>query len=197
MLHKWTTRRGWAQRLAGLAGLATVFGFIASCEREKREFQAPAPAANVTRVVRLSTLQPGEHEPEVTVKNAYEQNAFAMSEGKTLFSSFNCTGCHAHGGGDIGPPLMDDRWVYGSDPGQIYLTIVQGRPNGMPSFGGKLTEDQVWKLVAYVRSMSGLVRFDAAPGREDHMQTTKPENSVDRQEPKDYPGTPAGGQRPE
>ena len=30
---------------------------------------------------------------------------------------------------------MDAEWIYGSHPEQIYSDIVQGRPNGMPSFG--------------------------------------------------------------
>ena len=67
----------------------------------------------------------------------------------------NCTGCHAHGGGAIGPPLMDDSWIYGSHPDQIFATIVEGRPNGMPSFRGKLPDYEIWQLAAYVRSLSG------------------------------------------
>ena len=37
--------------------------------------------------------------------------AWHVSEGKRLYDGFNCTGCHAYGGGDIGPPLMDDQWI--------------------------------------------------------------------------------------
>ena len=65
----------------------------------------------------------------------------------------------------MGPPLMDDEWIYGSEPQNIYATIVEGRPNGMPSFRGKIPDQQVWELVAYVRSMSGLLRQDVAPPR--------------------------------
>ena len=31
---------------------------------------------------------------------------------------------------------MDDKWIYGYEPEQIFATISQGRPNGMPAFGG-------------------------------------------------------------
>ena len=63
-----------------------------------------------------------------------------------------------------GPALMDDEWLYGSEPAQhLRRRIVQGRPNGMPSFGGHIPEDQVWQIVAYVRSMSGQLRKDVAP----------------------------------
>jgi cytochrome c oxidase cbb3-type subunit 3 len=84
----------------------------------------------------------------------------------------NCVGCHAHGGGAIGPPLMDEEWIYGSDPSQIFKTIIEGRPNGMPSFRGKLGNQQVWQIVAYVRSLSGLTSKTAASARDDHMRIT-------------------------
>jgi cytochrome c oxidase cbb3-type subunit 3 len=61
---------------------------------------------------------------------------------------------------------------------------VEGRPNGMPAFEGKLTDQQVWQLVAYVRSLSGQLRKDVEPGRSDSMsartapQATPPERPV-------------------
>ena len=72
--------------------------------------------------------------PPPTV-SPFQDNAYGISEGKRLFESFNCVGCHSHGGGGMGPALMDDRWIYGSRPENIYATILEGRPNGMPSFG--------------------------------------------------------------
>ena len=67
----------------------------------------------------------------------YEENAYAIAEGKRLFSAYNCVGCHGHGGGGMGPPLMDDNWIYGEEPEQIFSTLVEGRPNGMPTFGAE------------------------------------------------------------
>lgn len=89
------------------------------------------------------------------VRNPFEGNGAAIAQGRALFHSMNCIGCHASmGGGGIGPPLSDKTWIYGSEPGQIYLTILQGRPNGMPAFGRSLTPESIWKLVAYVRTLS-------------------------------------------
>lgn len=70
---------------------------------------------------------------------------------------------------------MDDKWLYGAEPSNIYDSIMNGRPNGMPPFRGRIPDDQAWQLAAYVRSMSGLARSDAAPGRNDGMQTGEPE----------------------
>jgi cytochrome c oxidase cbb3-type subunit 3 len=51
---------------------------------------------------------------------------------------------------------MDDEWIYGSSSANVYWTIVEGRPQGMPAFGGRIPEDEVWRIAAYVRSLSGL-----------------------------------------
>jgi cytochrome c oxidase cbb3-type subunit 3 len=83
----------------------------------------------------------------------------------------------------MGPPLMDDKWIYGSEPQKIFETIVQGRPNGMPAFGNKIVSDQVWQIVAYVRSMSGLLRKDVAPGRTDDMQVRSQEQATQKAVP--------------
>ncbi|HEU4648899.1 MAG TPA: c-type cytochrome [Gemmatimonadales bacterium] len=159
---------------------------LASCERETRRFREIPPTATETGDVRLTSLQPGVPTTEPTMRSAYAENAYAISEGKRLFTQYNCTGCHAQGGGGIGPPLMDDIWIYGSKPENIYSTIVEGRPNGMPAFGGKVSNQQVWQLVAYVRSMSGLLAKDVSPGRSDDMSVRAQEQST----PKAHP-TPA------
>ena len=76
---------------------------------------------------------------------------------------------------------MDSEWRYGSDPASLFQTIMQGRPNGMPSFGGHIPEDQVWQIVAYVRSMSGQLRQDVAPSRSDTLYPGPPENARNKE----------------
>lgn len=88
----------------------------------------------------------------------------------------------------MGVALMDNRWRYGHRPDDIYRTILEGRPNGMPSFRGRIPEEQVWQLVAYVRSMSGLAPKAAAPGRDDSLAVTKPENERVKAMPHDVAG---------
>ena len=70
---------------------------------------------------------------------------------------------------------MDDQWIYGSAPDAIFATIMNGRPNGMPSFRGRLTEAQAWQLVAYVRSLSGLAPKQAATNRAESLYGAPPE----------------------
>lgn len=86
--------------------------------------------------------------------NPYEGNLVAMQEGRRLFVWYNCYGCHGgHGGGGIGPSLRDPIWRYGGDPAHIFSSIAQGRGQGMPAWGTKIPEEQIWKLVTYIKSM--------------------------------------------
>jgi cytochrome c oxidase cbb3-type subunit 3 len=97
----------------------------------------------------------------------------------------NCAGCHGlAGGGGIGPPLMDAKWIYGADPANIFETIIQGRPNGMPSFRGKLSNDQVWQLASYVRDLAGLHRKDVRNSRSDQMAAVPDEQNRNVQKPR-------------
>ena len=163
-----------------------------ACERETRRFSETPPTADPSRTVRLSPLEPGPTTTGVIAKSAYEDNAYATSQGKRLFTQFNCVGCHANGGGGMGPPLMDAGWLYGGESENVFASIAQGRPNGMPSFGGKVSTQQLWQLTAYVRSLSGQLPKDIAPGRDDHMQRKSQEQQTDPSVPLDTRAKPAG-----
>lgn len=157
------------RRAAFVVLAALAFG---GCERETREFERPAPGAEIAG-----------KEAAVAMVSQYERNAYALASGKRLFSWYNCSGCHANGGGASGPALIDDVWIYGGDPQSVYETIAEGRPNGMPAFKGRIPADQMWQLAAYVRSMAGLAPQDAAPNRDDAFLTRTPESFMDSQKP--------------
>ena len=78
----------------------------------------------------------------------------------------------------MGPALMDDKWIYGSSIENIHATIRDGRPNGMPAFGGRVPDDQIWELAAYVRSLAGKSSKAAAPGRNDDLMPHPSENRL-------------------
>jgi cytochrome c oxidase cbb3-type subunit III len=162
---------------AGLVVLATLA--LAACSRERRTFHDSPPAASVAaesaKVVRSDS--------GVSRDGPYGNNAWALNQGKQLFSAFNCVGCHSHGGGGMGPPLMDSAWIYGFEPANIYATIANGRPNGMPSFKSRITPQQTWELVAYVRSMSGQGSKAARTNRSDEMEVRPAESQTTTQNP--------------
>jgi cytochrome c oxidase cbb3-type subunit III len=144
---------------------------LAACQREKREVR-PSPARVVvfSDAAREDDLQPGGVKTMPQVNNPSHGNAYDISEGQRLFDWYNCSGCHAHGGGAIGPPLIKTEWIYGGEPANLFDTIVKGRPNGMPSWGGRIPEYQVWQLVAFIRSMNNQKPKAATPARPDTIE---------------------------
>jgi cytochrome c oxidase cbb3-type subunit 3 len=190
-----------------LLTIAALCLAIVSCGREVREFRAPAGGWRPAAGASYSSLRPGPRVgmdslpqtpmAEGSAGREVEKNAYALSEGKRLFSAMNCVGCHSHGGGGMGPALMDSVWFYGHEPRQIFASIVEGRPNGMPSFRGRIAEYQVWQLVAYVRSLAGLVPSSAATNRDDDLWHRPPEASTPPQSPHDKPpGAPPATVKP-
>jgi cytochrome c oxidase cbb3-type subunit 3 len=86
--------------------------------------------------------------------NPFANDRSAVGQGRQLFIQFNCVGCHGgRAGGGMGPSLRDVDWIYGNGDAQIFDTIVEGRAHGMPSWGPRLTADQVWMLTAYIKSL--------------------------------------------
>lgn len=103
------------------------------------------------------------------VKNPYTDKADIIAQGKELFVSKACSGCHgAGGGGGMCPPVINDTWVYGSDDTTLFNLVKLGSTGlqakgytrvghenvvgDMPPFAGVVTDDELWKLIAYVRS---------------------------------------------
>ncbi|HEX2692899.1 MAG TPA: c-type cytochrome [Gemmatimonadaceae bacterium] len=91
----------------------------------------------------------------IAVKNPYEGDKKATSTGAQLFIAYNCLDCHgADGSGAMGPSFQDGRWHFGGSPAEVFESIYEGRPDGMPAWGGRISNDQIWMLTAYVRSLS-------------------------------------------
>lgn len=167
-----------------LTALAAALLLLAGCDREKRDYNGPPPkmpkaGVSPTSLTAGGVPLPPPRDPRAAI---YENNAYHISQGKRWYDQYNCYGCHAGGGGgDIGPALTDDEWIYGGSMEQIHATIIEGRPNGMPSFGARLTDSQAWELAAYVRTLAGNVRKDAVPARGDELSTGEPLTQVDPQ----------------
>jgi cytochrome c oxidase cbb3-type subunit 3 len=136
-----------------LAAIAALW--LAGCDRGAQP-ALPAEQADRQGIID-SALSPGSDRSLVSNDPRaaqYYDSADAVNTGKVLFQQFNCSGCHSNGGGGMAPSLMDDEWIYGGRLEQIHQTLVEGRPNGMPAWGGKIPDQQLWQISAYVRSMS-------------------------------------------
>jgi len=105
--------------------------------------------------VPVTHLFPGAQPSTPTIKNPAQGDPKALERGMTYYVSLNCVGCHApNGGGGMGPALSNSLFIYGSQPENIYLSIYQGRPNGMPAWGSVLPDSVIWDLVTYIGKIS-------------------------------------------
>ncbi len=133
------------------AALITVAFFAVACTQKSSD---SAPTGAQPAVTIPVGPVPGPGKAVNLPKNPYEGNEVALREGRQLFVWMNCSGCHGgHGGGGMGPSLRDPVWIYGSADARIFDSIAHGRAHGMPAWGVKLPEDQIWKLVTYIKSM--------------------------------------------
>jgi cytochrome c oxidase cbb3-type subunit 3 len=151
---------------------------LVACEREKRDLRLDPPALEALDAIATMPDEISGAPPDVYVamNRTYEANAYQLSQGKRLYEWFNCTGCHANGGGGVGPAFLDGWWRYGPGPVSIFASIRDGRPHGMPSYRDKLTSEQVWQLAAYVQTIGMYAPRTAAPSREDEIESRPAEN---------------------
>jgi cytochrome c oxidase cbb3-type subunit III len=145
-----------------LLGLALALGAAVSANADPQsappaEAQPAAqaePDGGVENVPVTGLFVNGQKEPPLgELGKQYQGDAQAIAIGATLYDWYNCSGCHFHGAGGIGPAFDDSVWLYGGRIDQIYDSIYQGRPNGMPMWGKLLPSSAIWQLAAYVKSL--------------------------------------------
>src|SRR3954466_3527869 len=126
------------------------------CLRTRTSVAASAMAGPASSCrSRSVTSIPARRRPPPQIKNPVQGDPNAEQRGMTYYVNFNCVGCHApNGGGGMGPALSNNNFTYGSQPENIFLSIYQGRPNGMPAWGGVLPDSVIWDLVTYIGRIS-------------------------------------------
>jgi cbb3-type cytochrome c oxidase subunit III len=77
-----------------------------------------------------------------------------VKQGASIFKKkcMNCHGENAQGG--ICPNLVDDEWKYGGTDDDIYKSISEGRPGGMPNWNETLGEEKIKSVIAYIRNLN-------------------------------------------
>ena len=135
------------------AALVVALALLAACDREDARPAAGAMPANAYFI----GPQPGPDRGLLAASNPYSGNRGALDDGRRLFVWYNCSGCHGdYGGGGMGPSLRDSLWRYGGDDASIFASIAEGRRYGMPSWGSKVPQGQIWEIVTYIQSMRTL-----------------------------------------
>lgn len=110
------------------------------------------------------------------MKNPYAGDAKVAKLGEYEFRA-NCAFCHGLGarGGGRGPDLTRTPKKHGEADADIFNTINNGvsgtamPPNGATQQGVGMTEEEIWQVVTYIRSVekkAGTVSGDAKHGRE-------------------------------
>jgi mono/diheme cytochrome c family protein len=80
--------------------------------------------------------------------NPYTADADAIAQGRRLYRG-TCYICHLEAGGR-GPDLRKSKLQ-----GKNFIRVVINGKKGtqMPAWKGKLTEDEMWKILAYIQSL--------------------------------------------
>ena len=140
--------------------LALALAAVSCHERPASSTAAPkAGSPSLTAENRMAEIPLGDKAtgPDKNVSpvtNPYAGSPQAVEAGKRLFVKMNCAGCHGYTAkGWMGPNLSDKYWRYGGSDDQIYKTLFEGRPQGMPAWGKTLPPEQIWQLVTYIQSL--------------------------------------------
>jgi cytochrome c oxidase cbb3-type subunit 3 len=114
------------------------------------------PEGALARVAIGDIAGMGNNTLATQMKNPYAGDMAAIKEGQELFVGMNCAACHGYDlKGGMGPDLTDTYWRYGGSPADIYKTIFEGRPQGMPAWGRTMPPALIWKVAAYIESKGG------------------------------------------
>jgi mono/diheme cytochrome c family protein len=98
------------------------------------------------------------------VKNPVAASPESIAAGEKTFQKY-CKFCHgadAKGDGPMAPKdthpsnLIDDKWDRGSSDGEIFAVISEGAGPKfqMKGFKSKLTPQEIWNVVNYMRSLA-------------------------------------------
>jgi cytochrome c oxidase cbb3-type subunit 3 len=137
-------------KLRSAVPLLLCCAVLASCNRAKQvALQSQPPASEAPAVA-----APAGEQSKMAVPPMPASSPQAVAAGKDLYVRMNCAGCHTYTGkGWMGPDLTDSYWRYGGTPDDIYRSIYEGRPQGMPAWGKALVPGEIWQLVFYIRSL--------------------------------------------
>ena len=111
---------------------------------QRSQYEAELALA-ATRAERVRAERPAE--------NPYRGDAAAIAEGAQVFATI-CAACHKpDGSGLVGPSLVDAYWKYGREDAELFETVANGRPAGMPPWAAQLGDEKIWKVLAYLETL--------------------------------------------
>jgi putative heme-binding domain-containing protein len=110
--------------------------------------------------------------------NPLAGDARAIDAGKNIYRG-RCGVCHGiDAKGYRGSDLTTGDWVHGGSDAQIFRTIARGVPGTEMPGHGNMSEDEVWMVIAYLRTLgapggAAAERGDAARGEQIYQAKDK------------------------
>jgi cytochrome c oxidase cbb3-type subunit 3 len=135
----------------GLGSFSGSFGWSSKKQYEDEMAKANATYAPIFDKFLKQDLKVVAADPE------------ARKMGERLYLTY-CSQCHGSDarGAKGFPNLTDGDWLWGGEPEQIKVSILEGRNGVMPPFGATLNAEQVKDVANYVRSLSPNLANDSA-----------------------------------
>jgi mono/diheme cytochrome c family protein len=110
------------------------------------------------------------YEASASLKNPLTASSSIIAEGNTLYN-INCSPCHGEKGLGDGtlvadgkfppPPSYDSDRIKTTPDGKMFYSIRYGK-NLMGAYGTALNPEQIWKVIHYIRTVSGPYKGAAA-----------------------------------
>jgi len=137
-----------------LASCASGTGTTPDARAPETPAAPAAPAATDAPAQGASDAAP---EAEESPAERYLDDPVAQKRGSDLFRAL-CTGyCHSTNAGEDTDAsyLFDCNWSHASGDQEIFAVISEGLPETrMQGFGGKLPDEELWKIVSFLRAGS-------------------------------------------
>lgn len=128
----------------------------------------------LTASVAVSAQRGGRPPAGDGVPSGIVGNAQAVAEGEKAYNQ-TCTACHgrAGSGGELGPPIAtpNRRYLRRTDP-EVFDAIKNGiAGTQMPPFGSRMSDDEIWKIAAYIHGLRGTAIDAPAQGNAANGET--------------------------
>lgn len=105
--------------------------------------------------------EPHRHPEGQALVNAVEATSPSLRSGRQRYV-FDCRQCHGNTGkgdgdmshaGGVPSDFTDDVWQHGESDGEIFLVIRDGVTADMQGYGDRLSDEDIWNLVNYIKSL--------------------------------------------
>ncbi len=140
------------ETITGVGGrMAVLFGFIGCF------FFLPG-----ITVAQEHPSEPHRHPEAQAIENPLESTADSRRVGRQRYV-FMCRECHGNSGrgdgdmshaGGVPSDFTDDVWQHGESDGELFTVIKDGVTADMQSYANRLSDDDIWHVVNYLRSLA-------------------------------------------